>query len=84
MNVILANVIHWAIRIYSLVVIVEVILTFFLPIYHPLRSFLHRLVEPALAPIRRLLPQTGMVDFSPLVLILLLQLIDILLVNLLV
>jgi len=83
MNVILANVINWAIRIYSLVVIVEVILSYFLPIYHPVRRILNRLVEPALAPIRRLLPSTGMVDISPLVLILLLQLINILLVNLL-
>jgi YggT family protein len=28
------------------------------------------LTEPMLAPIRRLLPQTGMVDFSPLILML--------------
>jgi YggT family protein len=28
--------------------------------------------EPMLAPIRRLLPQTGMVDFSPLILMLIL------------
>jgi YggT family protein len=30
------------------------------------------LTEPLLAPIRRLLPQTGMVDFSPLILMLVL------------
>jgi len=28
------------------------------------------LTEPMLAPIRRLLPQTGMIDFSPLILML--------------
>lgn len=32
--------------------------------------------EPALAPIRRILPQTGMIDFSPLVLIIILVVID--------
>lgn len=34
---------------------------------------LTRLVEPALNPIRRILPQTGMMDFSPLVLLLIIQ-----------
>ena len=33
-----------------------------------LSSWLIQATEPMLAPIRRLLPQTGMVDFSPLVL----------------
>lgn len=32
--------------------------------------YLVALTEPLLAPIRRLLPQTGMVDFSPLILML--------------
>ena len=32
--------------------------------------------EPALAPIRRILPQTGMIDFSPLVLIVILAVIQ--------
>ena len=32
--------------------------------------------EPVLAPIRRMLPQTGMIDFSPLVLIIMLAVIQ--------
>ena len=32
--------------------------------------------EPVLAPIRRLLPQTGMIDFSPLVVIIVLAIIQ--------
>lgn len=35
-------------------------------------EFLHRITEPALAPIRRVLPQLGNIDVSPLVLILIL------------
>ena len=35
----------------------------------PLGQFLFSLTEPFLAPIRRVLPQTGMFDFSPLVLL---------------
>lgn len=34
------------------------------------------ITEPALAPIRRILPQTGMIDFSPLVLIIVLVVIE--------
>jgi len=35
-------------------------------------DFIHRVTEPALAPIRRVLPHLGNIDVSPLVLILLL------------
>ncbi len=37
-----------------------------------LSQFLIMATEPLLAPIRRMLPQTGMVDFSPLILMLIL------------
>ncbi len=36
-------------------------------------DFLHRATEPLLAPVRRVLPNLGGIDLSPLVLILLLQ-----------
>ena len=36
-------------------------------------DFLYRITEPALRPIRRLLPNLGVVDISPVILILLLQ-----------
>ena len=35
----------------------------------PLGQFLYSLTEPFLAPIRRILPQSGQLDFSPLVLL---------------
>ncbi|HYI23593.1 MAG TPA: YggT family protein [Candidatus Limnocylindrales bacterium] len=38
----------------------------------PVAQFLYNTTEPLLAPIRRFLPQTGMIDLSPLVLVLLL------------
>lgn len=69
-------IIDWVLRALMLVVLVEVILSYFLPPYHPVRQFLDRIVQPMLKPIRRSLPQTGMVDFSPLVLILLFQLLS--------
>jgi YggT family protein len=35
----------------------------------PLMRVVYSLTEPLLAPIRRMLPQTGMIDWSPMVLI---------------
>jgi YggT family protein len=39
----------------------------------PVGRFLFETTEPILAPIRRVLPQTGMIDFSPLVAFILLS-----------
>jgi YggT family protein len=62
-------------QILSLLVIVHVILSYFMSPYHMIRQTVDRLVEPLLTPIRHILPQTGMFDFSPLVLLILIQLI---------
>jgi YggT family protein len=43
--------------------------------YHPIRLMVDSIIEPLLAPIRRLMPNTGMVDFSPMVLIIVVELI---------
>ena len=34
---------------------------------NPIVNLIHQLTEPLLAPIRRMLPQSGSVDFSPMV-----------------
>lgn len=71
-------------QILILLVILSVILSFFMDPYHPVRRGLDRIVEPMLNPIRRVVPAVGMLDFSPLVLIILIQIIGSLLVRLLV
>ena len=43
---------------------------------------INALLEPILGPIRRILPNTGALDFSPLVLIVILQIVQIVLRNL--
>lgn len=43
---------------------------------------INALLEPVLGPIRRIMPSTGAIDFSPLVLIILLQVLLIVLTNL--
>jgi YggT family protein len=70
-------------QILILLVILSVILSYFLDPYHPLRRGLDRIVEPMLSPLRRVIPLVGMLDFSPLVLIILIQIIGSLLTRLL-
>jgi len=67
----------------TLVVFVDVILSFVLNPFHPVRQALDSVVEPMLAPIRRLLPPAGGLDFSPAVLLILIQIIGRVLVSLL-
>jgi len=51
---------------------------FVIAIYNSINA----LLEPVLGPIRRMMPATGAMDFSPLVLIVLLQIVLIVLTNL--
>ena len=64
-----------------LLVIVKIILSYFVDPYHPLRRTLDNLVEPLLAPIRRVVPLIGMFDFSPLILIILVQILSSVLIS---
>ena len=68
-------------QILVLLVIVSVILSYFMDPYHPIRRGVDRIVEPMLSPIRRIVPLVGMLDFSPLVLIILIQVVCNLLVR---
>ncbi len=70
-------------QIFVWIVIASALLSFFLPPGHPVREALDRIVNPFLNPIRRMMPAIGALDFSPLVLILLIQLIAFILVKLL-
>lgn len=61
---------------FSILLIAYVILSYFMDPYHPVRSTVDRMVNPILNPIRRVIPQTGMLDFSPLVALILVQIIE--------
>lgn len=67
----------------TLVVFVDVLLAFVLNPFHPLRRALDSVVEPMLAPIRRIVPAAGGLDFSPAILIILIQILGRVLVTLL-
>lgn len=47
---------------------ISAILSWFSQQLNPLQIILYQLTDPILKPIRRLLPNTGMIDFSPMVL----------------
>jgi YggT family protein len=64
--------------------IIHVVLSYFMSPYHPVREAIDRVVEPLLAPIRRIMPRTGMIDFSPMILLILIQVVEYLLIQLLV
>lgn len=66
-----------------LLVIAEVVLSFFMDPYHPVRQALGKIIGPLLNPIRKAVPLIGMFDISPLILILLVSVVQSALVNLL-
>ncbi len=68
----------------TLIVLADMLASYVLNPFHPVRRALDGFVSPLLAPIRRFLPPIGMWDFSPLVLIVLIRLIEEVLVRLLV
>jgi YggT family protein len=77
----LLNLIDSAITIYIWLLIASVVLSWLVAFnvvntrnrfIYVVGDFLHRITEPALRPIRRVLPNLGGIDISPLVLILLL------------
>ncbi len=82
MNYLIAS-IHFISLALTLVVLADMLASYFLSPFHPVRRALDGFVNPLLAPIRRFLPPIGMWDFSPLVLIVLIRLIEEVLVRLL-
>ncbi len=70
-------------NLFVLMLILWIFLSYFMDHYHPVYRFLDSIIEPMLRPIRRMLPTFGGFDFSPLVLILLVQLLIGAIINLL-
>jgi YggT family protein len=83
MLVILADIINIIANILILLIFAYVILSWFMSPYHPVRESVDRIVEPMLAPIRRVVPLVGMFDLSPLILLILIELISRILTSLL-
>ena len=67
--------INFAAQAVTLLMLAYAILSWVAKPWNQIRLFVDRISEPLLAPIRRVVPLVGLVDISPLVLILLVQLI---------
>ena len=69
-------IVRYVCDILSIIILLRVIVSWYAP--RPtniLVRILHRLTEPVLAPLRRIIPRVGPLDFSPLVAIILIQVI---------
>ena len=81
----LIDVIRMALNLYLWAIIINVILSWLVafniinthqPIVSTIGRFLYQITEPALRPIRRVVPQFGGLDITPIVLILAIYLVD--------
>lgn len=76
----LFNFIELLSEILTLAILVRVIMSWFSPSpTNMLVNILYQVTEPILAPLRRIVPRVGVLDFTPLVAVILLQLISFLL-----
>lgn len=70
----LITIINTIVSVLSFTVIIYTLLRFFLSPYHPVMNALSRVIEPILTPIRKYVPPVGGLDFSPVILIIAIQL----------
>ncbi|MFC1913953.1 YggT family protein [Chloroflexota bacterium] len=76
---ILFDIIRLVCQILTIAIFIRAVMTWFSPAPNVLTMLLDRITEPILSPLRRIIPRTGMFDFTPMVAIILLQLITYLL-----
>ncbi len=75
-NSLLANFVILLIWSLNIAILARVILSWISPSGNdPVTPVLHQITEPILAPIRRFMPQLGMLDLTPMVALLLLNLV---------
>ena len=76
MNELFANFVNWLVIALSFAIFGRVIMSWISPkADDPLTAILVQLTEPILAPIRRYMPKTGMFDLTPMVALLILNIV---------
>ena len=83
MTALLAQLISLIGNLLILLIIVYVLLSYVLSPYHPIRVAVERIIDPLLRPIRQVMPSTGGFDFSPVILMFLIYIVERLLLQLL-
>ncbi|MCD4803247.1 MAG: YggT family protein [Anaerolineales bacterium] len=64
-----------------LLILLNVVLSYFMDPYHPFRQSVDKLIEPMLRPIRQVVPSFGRFDFSPIILMILVEILAAILRN---
>ncbi len=72
----LLNIVHSIGQVLSILVLGSVLLSYFLPASNPIRQFVDRIVDPLLVPIRKIVKPFGSLDFSPVILMIAIYLIE--------
>ena len=77
-----ATIIYWIFQIIYILLLARVIVSWIrVDPRNPVVQFIYQTTEPLLAPIRRLIPATAGIDFSPLILIIILSFLQRLIVS---
>ena len=77
-----AHLLKTILYIYLFIVIVQVIISWINPdAYNPITMIMYQLSEPILRPVRRTIPSAGGFDFSPLIILVIINLLMILLIS---
>jgi len=72
---VLFNFIRFLCEVLTFAIFIRAIMSWFVTSPNTLTTILDKITEPILSPLRRIIPRAGMFDFTPLVTIILLQLI---------
>ena len=73
----LLQLVNWIFTLYSFAFIARAFLSWFrVSHYHPVARFLIQITEPLLAPLRRYIPPMSGMDFTPMVALLILWLVE--------
>lgn len=68
--------------VFTTIIIIDVFISFILPPHNRIRQVLDSIVNPLLAPIRRVVPPINNLDFSPIVLLLIIYILEFLILAL--
>jgi len=72
----LTQLISLVVTIITVVLILNALISFMpLEPWHPVKRFLNQLAEPIVRPFRNILPPTGMIDFTPMIALIVVQII---------
>jgi YggT family protein len=80
----LATFVNWLFTVIELAILVRVLFSWIRPDpYNPFVRMIHLVTDPVLQPLRRVIPPMGMLDITPIVALILLQIIQQVVVGLL-